>query len=94
MTQGLFSGAQFVTSVNEIQALPRFSAEVAFAGRSNAGKSSVINTLCRKNRLAYVSKSPGRTQLINYFQLRNQGYLVDLPGYGLSLIHISEPTRL
>lgn len=93
MTQGLFSGAQFVTSVNEIQALPRFSAEVAFAGRSNAGKSSVINTLCRKNRLAYVSKSPGRTQLINYFQLRNQGYLVDLPGYGYAAVPLAVRTH-
>lgn len=86
MTQGLFVGAKFVTSVNEVQALPNFSAEVAFAGRSNSGKSSAINTLCQKNHLAYVSKSPGRTQLINYFQLRNQGYLVDLPGYGYAAV--------
>lgn len=56
--------------------------EVAFAGRSNAGKSSAINTLAGHTRLAYVSKTPGRTQLINYFRLSNGGYLVDLPGYG------------
>lgn len=57
-------------------------AEIAFAGRSNAGKSSAINTLAGHTRLAYVSKTPGRTQLINLFRLRNGAALVDLPGYG------------
>jgi len=56
--------------------------EIAFAGRSNAGKSSAINTLANRNRLAYVSKTPGRTQLINFFELGADRYLVDLPGYG------------
>lgn len=56
--------------------------EIAFAGRSNAGKSSAINTLAAHTRLAYVSKTPGRTQLINLFRLRNGAALVDLPGYG------------
>jgi GTP-binding protein len=56
--------------------------EVAFAGRSNAGKSSAINTLTGKTRLAHVSKTPGRTQHLNYFTLAPGKYLVDLPGYG------------
>jgi len=56
--------------------------EVAFAGRSNAGKSSAINALVGRRRLAFVSKTPGRTQLINFFSLGSTSYLVDLPGYG------------
>jgi GTP-binding protein len=56
--------------------------EVAFAGRSNAGKSSAINTLAGQRRLAFVSKTPGRTQLINFFALGEHAFLVDLPGYG------------
>ena len=57
-------------------------AEIAFAGRSNAGKSSAINTLTGRRRLAFVSKTPGRTQLINFFSLDGRAFLVDLPGYG------------
>ena len=56
--------------------------EIAFAGRSNAGKSSAINTLAGRRRLAFVSKTPGRTQLINFFSLGSEAFLVDLPGYG------------
>jgi GTP-binding protein len=56
--------------------------EVAFAGRSNAGKSSAINTLAGRRRLAFASKTPGRTQLINFFSIASGAYLVDLPGYG------------
>src|SRR6478672_8757140 len=56
--------------------------EIAFAGRSNAGKSSAINTLTGRRRLAFVSKTPGRTQLINFFSLGTDAFLVDLPGYG------------
>ena len=63
--------------------LPRAGApEIAFAGRSNAGKSSAINTLVGRRRLAFVSKTPGRTQLINFFSLGGAAFLVDLPGYG------------
>lgn len=58
--------------------------EIAFAGRSNAGKSSAINTLTGRRRLAFVSKTPGRTQLINFFALDEAAYLVDLPGYGFA----------
>lgn len=62
--------------------------EIAFAGRSNAGKSSAINTLANHNRLAYVSKQPGRTQLINFFELNkfNNYKIVDLPGYGYAKV--------
>jgi len=56
--------------------------ELAFAGRSNAGKSSAINALTGRRRLAFVSKTPGRTQLLNFFDLGGRAYLVDLPGYG------------
>lgn len=79
----LFRHAQFEISVADPHALPQAGgAEIAFAGRSNAGKSSAINTLAGHTRLAYVSKTPGRTQLINVFRLRNGAALVDLPGYG------------
>ena len=60
--------------------------EIAFAGRSNAGKSSVINTLANRSRLAFVSKTPGRTQHINFFKLGNRHFLVDLPGYGYAKV--------
>jgi GTP-binding protein len=56
--------------------------EIAFAGRSNAGKSSAINALTNRRKLAFVSKTPGRTQQMNFFRLANGTYLVDLPGYG------------
>ena len=70
-------------SVHDPRELPRpGAAEIAFAGRSNAGKSSAINTLTGRRRLAFVSKTPGRTQLINFFSLGGRAFLVDLPGYG------------
>lgn len=78
----LFQNAQFYTTVNHLKDLPNTSAEIAFVGRSNAGKSSSINTLCNHVRLAYVSKTPGRTQHINFFELSNGHFMVDLPGYG------------
>ena len=79
----LFRHAAFETSVAHPDRLPPPSApEVAFAGRSNAGKSSAINTLVGHTRLAFVSKTPGRTQLINLFRMKNGAALVDLPGYG------------
>ncbi len=78
--------AQFHTSVAQLRDLPYSRAEVAFAGRSNAGKSSALNLLTRKNRLAYTSKTPGRTQLINFFEVDADAYLVDLPGYGYAKV--------
>lgn len=90
----LFRNAVFHTTVNHFRDLPAESlGEVAFAGRSNAGKSSAINTLAGRTRLAFVSKTPGRTQHINYFRLDEAGnFLVDLPGYGFA--KVPEGTRL
>ncbi|PXW82539.1 cell division checkpoint GTPase YihA [Nitrosomonas sp. Nm84] len=85
-----FQSAVFYTSVNDARDLPQHSGiEVAFAGRSNAGKSSVINTLTNRNRLAFVSKTPGRTQHINFFKLDAEQFLVDLPGYGYAKVPYS-----
>ena len=79
----LFQKAVFHTTVANLRDLPTDSMrEVAFAGRSNAGKSSAINTLAGRVRLAFVSKTPGRTQHLNYFTLAEGKYFVDLPGYG------------
>jgi GTP-binding protein len=89
---GLFSQAAFYTTVNHIKDLPQHGGkEVAFVGRSNAGKSSAINTLANHVRLAYTSKTPGRTQHLNYFSLGsieggNNNFLVDLPGYGYAKV--------
>lgn len=91
---GLFQRAQFVAGAAELSQLPRrSSAEVAFAGRSNAGKSSAINALLNRKRLAFVSRTPGRTQQINYFDLGDQRYLVDLPGYGYAKVSKSGQAR-
>lgn len=84
---GLFSLATFFTTVNHFKDLPLHGGkEVAFVGRSNAGKSSAINTLANHVRLAYVSKTPGRTQHLNFFSLSPNTYLVDLPGYGYAKV--------
>lgn len=82
----LFHHARFYTTVNHLKDLPATSAEIAFVGRSNAGKSSAINTLTNHTRLAYVSKTPGRTQHINFFELANGQFMVDLPGYGYAQV--------
>jgi GTP-binding protein len=83
----LFQNARFLISAHELRDLPPPAGpEIAFAGRSNAGKSSVINTLSNRTRLAFVSRTPGRTQLINFFALQNQAILVDLPGYGFAKV--------
>ncbi len=63
--------------------------EVAFAGRSNAGKSSAINTLTRQNSLARISKTPGRTQLLNFFEIDSERKIVDLPGYGYAKVPLA-----
>lgn len=81
----LFQKAVFFTTVANLPDLPADSQrEIAFAGRSNAGKSSAINTLANHTRLAFVSKTPGRTQHLNFFALEEGRYLVDLPGYGFA----------
>lgn len=86
LSHTLFQQAVFTTSAATLAQLPYSRGEVAFAGRSNAGKSSAINTLARHNRLAFVSKTPGRTQLINFFDVGNGQHIVDLPGYGYAKV--------
>jgi GTP-binding protein len=83
-----YKQARFFTTVNDLNSLPIESIkEIAIAGRSNAGKSSMINTLTNQTRLAYTSKTPGRTQHINYFSIPEAGiFLVDLPGYGYAKV--------
>jgi len=79
--------SQFLTSASQPSQFPEPDGfEVAFAGRSNAGKSSAINTLCQNKSLARTSKTPGRTQLINFFTLDEERRLVDLPGYGYAKV--------
>lgn len=79
--------ARFLTSAASIKQLPvETSLEVAFAGRSNAGKSTAINVLCDNKSLAKTSRTPGRTRLINLFTLDDQRRLVDLPGYGYAKV--------
>jgi GTP-binding protein len=83
----LFHNATYLLSAHRLQDLPPPGApEIAFAGRSNAGKSSAINALANRTRLAFVSKTPGRTQQINFFRLTTGGLLVDLPGYGYAKV--------
>ena len=78
---------QFVTTVADPRMLPPArGAEVAFVGRSNAGKSSALNALAQHKRIAFVSKTPGRTQHINFFRVGADRYLVDLPGYGYAAV--------
>lgn len=85
-----FNLAHFTTSAATLDGCPRDSTtEVAFAGRSNAGKSSAINAITGHSRLARISKTPGRTQLINFFSLENDAYLVDLPGYGYAKVPLA-----
>jgi len=86
-----YFSAQFETSAHTLDQLSTSSlCEVAFAGRSNAGKSSAINTITRNRKLARTSKTPGRTQLINFFGLKDDRYLVDLPGYGYAKVSKSQ----
>ena len=82
-----YAATHFVTSAPDIRFLPEDSGiEVAFAGRSNAGKSSALNTLTNQKGLARTSKTPGRTQLINLFEVEPNYRLVDLPGYGYAQV--------
>jgi len=85
-----YRAAQFLTSAARLhQCPPDEGWEVAFAGRSNAGKSSAINSLTGNNKLAKTSKTPGRTQLINFFELSASQRLVDLPGYGFAKVPLA-----
>jgi len=87
MSNSAYFQTTFSTSAHTLDQLPEDSvAEVAFAGRSNSGKSSAINVITRNKKLARTSKTPGRTQLINHFQVTPGRYLVDLPGYGYAKV--------
>ncbi len=81
--------AHFLISAGKAKQFPQQGREVAFAGRSNAGKSSAINTLCDNKGLARTSKTPGRTRLVNFFELDEERRLVDLPGYGFAKVPVA-----
>jgi len=82
-----FQSARFVLSASQLRQLPADEgSEVAFAGRSNAGKSSALNAICAQTGLARTSKTPGRTQLLNVFTLDDGHRLIDLPGYGYAKV--------
>ena len=88
--QNSYQNAEFLFSAPDLSRCPaEGGAEVAFAGRSNAGKSSAINTLTGNKKLARTSKTPGRTQLINYFKIDERRCIVDLPGYGYAKVPMS-----
>jgi GTP-binding protein len=85
----LYHRANFLLSAPNLKTTPDDSGlEIAFAGRSNAGKSSAINTITNQKSLARTSKTPGRTQQLVFFQLDEQRRLVDLPGYGFAKVPI------
>jgi len=83
MTDKVFTNVHFVKSITSIRDIPKPDyPEIIFAGRSNVGKSSLLNTLLDRKNLARISSYPGKTQVINYFLVNDQFYFVDLPGYG------------
>ncbi|MCF7983355.1 MAG: ribosome biogenesis GTP-binding protein YihA/YsxC [Thiohalocapsa sp.] len=85
-----FQRAAFLTAATDLRGTPPDAGyEVAFAGRSNAGKSSAINAICHQNRLARTSKTPGRTQQLIFFRLDDDRRLVDLPGYGFARVSLA-----
>jgi GTP-binding protein len=98
IANGWLHTAKFLTTAPTLQYLPRSALpEIAFVGRSNVGKSSCINTLTQQHRLAFASKTPGRTQAINLFTLGKQGIhdavLADLPGYGYAKVPLADKHR-
>ncbi len=82
ISRAIFSGSSRDISERSGKRLPEF----AFIGRSNVGKSSLINSLCRQGKLAHTSSTPGKTRLVNHFLINENWYLVDLPGYGYARI--------
>ena len=90
----LIKKAEFVTSVANLNRMNEFDKpEIAFVGRSNVGKSSLINAMCNRQKLAKTSATPGRTRLINYFAINDAFHLVDLPGYGFALASKKEQSE-
>ena len=90
ITEALFSGSSTRISEKPKQKFPEF----AFIGRSNVGKSSLINMLCNNKRLAMTSSKPGKTRLVNHFLINRQWYLVDLPGYGYAKLSATGKQKL
>ena len=83
----MFLNSNFYCSYGEYKEIPdETTLELAFIGRSNSGKSSLINSVCLKKKIAKTSKTPGKTQLINFFNLGSNCFLVDLPGYGFAKV--------
>ena len=86
--------SEFVTSVGKNGGYPsEGGAEIAIVGKSNVGKSSIINSLCNMNKLAKTSQKPGKTRLINYFRINGDFYIVDLPGYGFARVSKAEKDK-
>ena len=90
ITEALFSGSSTRISEKPKQKFPEF----AFIGRSNVGKSSLINMLCNNKKLAMTSSKPGKTRLVNHFLINRQWYLVDLPGYGYAKMSATGKQKL
>ena len=90
ITEALFAGSSTRISEKPKQKFPEF----AFIGRSNVGKSSLINMLCRNNKLAMTSSKPGKTRLVNHFLINREWYLVDLPGYGYAKMSATARQKL
>ena len=90
ITEALFSGSSTRISEKPKQKFPEF----AFIGRSNVGKSSLINMLCRNKKLAMTSSKPGKTRLVNHFLINREWYLVDLPGYGYAKMSATAKQKL
>ena len=90
ITEALFAGSSTRISEKPKQKFPEF----AFIGRSNVGKSSLINMLCRNKKLAMTSSKPGKTRLVNHFLINRQWYLVDLPGYGYAKMSATGKQKL
>jgi len=82
--------AEFFRAVSDVKTLPDNICEIVFSGRSNVGKSSVINALCAKKNLARVSKTPGRTRSVNVYETSRGRWLIDLPGYGFARVSPQE----
>lgn len=93
--QNLFHQTRFLTSAASLNQCPADQGrEIAFAGRSNAGKSSAINAIAQQKKLAKTSKTPGRTQLLNFFQVQSDNTrIVDLPGYGFAKVPLAQKRR-
>jgi GTP-binding protein len=82
-----FENINFIKSANQVSQFPEDSGrEIAFVGRSNAGKSTALNAIFRRKNIAKTSKTPGRTQLINFFSVDDDCRVVDLPGYGFAAV--------